>query len=356
MHVRPANSLRKGKVCFMLILTNGLTETVDEGYLKVANSLIKRIKSKTDVQVISYERSSEISDCVMNLNKLFLNRKLFSAIRRSGDKLLYIPFPAKTIATAIRIFILSLYSKREINALLVMTGEIGNIGKLLFRMSKVRVFVLSELAENFYKTFLPPEKVVYLKTGVDTAKFMPVSDEITRELKEKYGFNPDIPVVLHVGHLKQGRNVLKLTGIAKKYQVLLVTSTLTKDEQDPEIRLKLQTYENIKIIDDYIRNIEEIYQMSDVYFFPTAEKGNCIDVPLSCLEAASCNKPVITTSYGEMSRFVSCEGFYHLKTASEEEINDYIELALSEKNNVRNAVLDYDWDNACNTLIEKCKS
>ena len=62
----------------MLILTNGLTETADEGFLKVANSLVKRIKRKlqADAFVVTYDRESAISDKHLHLNKFLWNSEL----------------------------------------------------------------------------------------------------------------------------------------------------------------------------------------------------------------------------------------------------------------------------------------
>ncbi len=340
----------------MLILSNGLTNKADEGFLKVANSLVKRIKnSNPDTFVISYERSSEIADCYLNLNKLFLNKELISEIRKKSEPILYIPFPAKSIAAALRIFILSLYSKKRVNALLVMMGDMNRFAKALIKLSGANIFVLSKSAEDFYKSFLPRQRVFYIKAGVDTQKFVPIDEQKAKELKVKYGFEPTKPVVLHVGHLKYGRNVNQLLKIDEKYQVLLVTSTLTQNEQDAELKRQLLSCSNIKIIDSYIETIEEIYQLADVYFFPTVEKGNCIDVPLSCLEAASCNKPVITTDYGEMNELAENPGFYLLKSFDKDEIDRLTEKAFNEKQNTRKSVLAYDWDNAVLSFVDKCK-
>ena len=58
----------------ILILTNGLTEQADEGFLNVANQLIKRIKKMNpDVYIASYERKSDLADRYFVLNKLFFN-------------------------------------------------------------------------------------------------------------------------------------------------------------------------------------------------------------------------------------------------------------------------------------------
>lgn len=331
----------------MLILTNCLIKNADEGCVNVAYNLIKRIKSTvSDVKVVSYERTSELTDVEMELNKLMLNFPLFRLLRKEKN-VIYIPFPAKMIATAIRIWILSLFCK-DVKVLISMHDSVDKLSGFLLKCSKAKMFVLSESAYKDFEPFVG-KRVVYIKTGVDTDKFVPVSTEKSRELKIKYGFSLDKPVVLHVGHLNEGRNIGELLNISEDYQVLLVTSTLTKNEQNIELKKRLQIKSNIKILDDYIPDIQEIYQLSDVYFFPVLESGNCIDIPLSCLEAAACNLPVVTTSYGAMKEFKGENGFYHIN--SFENINEIIRETLSVKDvSSRESIIDYDWNNAIEVL------
>ena len=86
---------------------------------------------------------------------------------------------------------------------------------------------------------IPPKRIRKIAMGVDTEKFKPVTKEKSAELKAKYGVSPEKKVVLHVGHLNEGRNVAQLMKLDEKYQVILVTSTLTKDEQDKELKNRL---------------------------------------------------------------------------------------------------------------------
>lgn len=339
---------------YMLILTNGLTECADEGFLKVANSLVKRIKkSESDVRVISYERKSELTDLYLDLNKLLLNYRLFAELRKNKSSFLFIPFPAKTIATALRVFIVSLVSKLRTDVVLVMKGRMNFLSESLLKMSRANIYVLSKEAEIFYKKFLPDNRVFYLKAGVDTQKFFPVSAQESKRLKIKYGFDPDIPVILHVGHLNEGRNVGELLKVCDEYQILLVTSTLTKSEQDPKLKKRLLSRKNLKIIDDYLPRIEEVYQLSDVYFFPTEEANRCIDMPLSCLEAAACNTPVVATRYEGLKDLIQNEGFYFIEKLTSEQINLTLNKAINEKKNVRDSILDYDWKFSVSQIINK---
>lgn len=338
----------------MIILTNGLTDVSDEGFLNVANSLVKRIKKAVgqDAFVITYERKSSASDKHLSLNKLLLNKELFSILRKRREKLLYIPFPAKAIATALRIFILSVFSTGKPAVILVQKSPINFLGRILLKLSGAKIIVFSKDSANYYSEIIGTTHIEYIKTGVDTERFCPVSQDEQKNLKIKYGFSPDRPLVLHVGHLKAGRNVEQLLKIDKEKQVLLVVSTMFLNDQDRELRRRLEGAEGIRIMDDYLPQIQEIYQMADAYFFPVVESGNCIDVPLSCLEAAACGKPIVTTPYGEMKEFEGQNGFYFIDSFDVENINALVsDAVLDVSSDVRSAVLSYDWQGAISALL-----
>lgn len=339
----------------MLVLSNCLTEVVDEGCLKVANSLIKRIKvADEDVKVISFERKSNLSDIHLNLNKLLLNACLIRELRKTRETVLYIPFPAKARSMVVRTCVLSIFVRKRLRVLFAMTGgKYAFWTKILLRLSGVHIYALSESAAQHYKSMIGESRVTYLRTGVDTKRFVPVTAEKASELKKKYGLDPSRKVVLHVGHLKEGRNIAQLMKLDSRYQILLVVSTLTKAEQDGSLRRQLEDQRNIRIIDSYLPDIQEIYQLSDVYFFPVTNLNHCIEVPLSVLEAVSCGKPAVTTDFGELKSFVGKEGFFFIESFEVEALNSLVAKALGyEGNNGRTAVLPYDWSNAVK-MIEK---
>ncbi len=332
----------------MLILSNCLTEKADEGCLKVANSLVKRIVSKKpDTLIVSYERKPERSTLHLDLNKLLISKELYNIIKEKNEPLLYIPFPAKEWATALRVFLLSLVCKKRLTIVLTMLCKCNFLGRMLFKMSRANIVTFSQNTKEIYEKTVGAKRVKYLKTGVDTERFSPVSEEKKLSLKEKYGFDAEKPVILHVGHLKSGRGVAELMKFDSKYQVALVVSTLTKEEQDKKLKEDLQGCSNIRIFDGYLPDIEELYQLSDVYFFPVVADGNCIDVPLSCMEAAACNKPLVTTRYGEMASFEGKDGFWFIESFDTELLNKTVKSALDAQNvNTRESVLEYDWENA----------
>ncbi len=340
----------------MIILSNCLTETADEGCLKLASSLIKRIKRKQqDSTLITYDRESAISDIHLNINKFMVNRELFSIIRKKKEAVLYVPFSARQNFSAMRIFILSLVAKKGLYAVTTLNRPYNFFGRILLKFSRAKLIAFSKEAAKAHADVVGESRVIYLKTGVDTSKFVPVSKERTEELKEKYGFEKSRPVVLHVGHMKYGRNVSQLAKMSEKHQVLLVTSTSTQNEQDTALREELSNCSNIRIMDTYIPEIQEIYQLSDVYFFPVREVANCIDVPLSCMEAAACNLPVVTTDYAEMKEFTGADGFYFIEDFDAAYLNKIVDAALMREADSRASVLPYDWDNAVDFLINTVK-
>jgi glycosyltransferase involved in cell wall biosynthesis len=52
--------------------------------------------------------------------------------------------------------------------------------------------------------------------------------------------------------------------------------------------------DGVKIIEEYLPNIQVVYQLADVYIFPTISRDYVIDIPLSAIEALACGTPVIT--------------------------------------------------------------
>lgn len=340
----------------MIILSNCLTETVDEGCIKLASSLIKRIKNKQqDSTLVTYDRESPLSDIHLNINKFMVNRKLFSIIKKKKEAVLYVPFSARQNFSAMRIFVLSLVAKKGLYAVTTLNRPYNVFGRVLLKLSKAKLITFSNDARKAHADIVGESRVIYLKTGVDTARFTPVTKGKSKELKEKYGFDSDRPVVLHVGHMKYGRNVSQLTKLDKKYQSLLVTSTATKNEQDVSLKDELSGCSNLRIIDTYIPDIEEIYQLSDVYFFPVKEVANCIDIPLSCMEAAACNLPVVTTDYAEMKEFIGADSFYFIDGFDADYLNKVVAQALSKESSSRESVISYDWENAVDYLINTVK-
>lgn len=330
----------------MIILTDCLADYSDEGSNAVAANLVRQLKSSLpDTTIITFNQKGHMSDLHLKLNPLFLNRPLLSLLRRKQENVLYIPFSSNTRGAVLRTFLLSKLSKSEICTLFTLRRPMDRFTQMLLRSSGARVLCLSEDSWKFYRSIIG-SRASYLKTGVDTLRFSPVDAEEKSALRQKIGIAPDQKVLLHVGHLKEGRNIRQLLNVDERYHILLVVSTQTKNERSLPLRKALEARPNTTIIDYYVPEIQQLYQMADVYFFPVQEPENCIDVPLSVLEAAACNLPVVTTPYGELQQFEEKEGFYFLNSFEPESLNPLLDLASTAARGIRSMVLPYDWSNA----------
>lgn len=327
----------------MMILSNSLTRTADEGALNIASSLIRRIrKAAPDTLVITYERQAPESDLHLPLNKFLLNGELIRLIREKKEPVLYVPFPTRMLPMALRIFILSRFARWGLQSLLVMNGEMDPLSKILLKLSRGQILTVSQQSYAQFANVIG-SRAVYLKTGVDTKKFVPVEEARKRTLREKYGIPLDKKVVLHVGHLKAGRNVNCLLTLDESWHSILVASTHAPDSKDEALRQKFLEAPNATLLETYLPDVQEIYQLADVYLFPVVEAGNCIDVPLSALEAASCGIPVAATPYGELQELLGKPGFYEIESFEPDALAAQLTQA-AEGISGREMVAEYDWE------------
>jgi len=196
-------------------------------------------------------------------------------------------------------------------------------------------------------------KVGQVASGVDLNKFAPVNRDRKTELRTKYGLNPESFTVLHVGHITGGRNIELLADVSRQAdaQVILVGSSLIhEDRAEMTTRLKEQ---GIIILDKYLSNIEEIYQLADCYLFPVFSEKSSIGTPLSVLEAMACNLPVVTVRFGRLPQlFEEGQGLFF---ADDEE--GLVQRVTGVKNingcHTREKVAECSWERVASDILEQ---
>jgi glycosyltransferase involved in cell wall biosynthesis len=172
------------------------------------------------------------------------------------------------------------------------------------------VLVQSKETEDFFKSLGFPTKFFF--NSVDTDKFKPINDSQKQKLRIKYQIPLDKFVLLHVASLTRQRNLEMLMEIQdEKNQVLIIGRENEKVNLNVLQKLKDK---GCKVWIKHFQNIEEVYNLSDCYVFPSKEKIACIETPLSVLEAMACNLPVITTNFGSLPNlFQEEEGLFFIE-------------------------------------------
>ena len=194
--------------------------------------------------------------------------------------------------------------------------------------------------------------VQFLPNGVDCQRFRPVCESEKLDIRKELSLPSDKRIVLHVGHFKANRNlevfkkIQKIEGI----QVAIVGGII--ETADEALKRDLREA-GIKIFHDFYEDISKFYKMADLYIFPLKDNGDklpdsynqigAIDMPLSVLEAMSCNLPVITTSFGALPRiFEAGDGLTFCLTDC-----DILNAVNSSFNGVpidtRQKVIPYHW-------------
>lgn len=308
---------------------------LEEGMRKTAFYLMEKLSKRHDV-------------LPLDIKKIF-SKEFWKEIKDFKPQIIhYIPGPS--IVSFIIVKALAFYCK---DAKMVMSATHPSH----FRFSKnIIPFLKPDLiltqSNGSEKMFIDLGcKTEFLPSGVDVEKFIPVSKEVKKELRGRYDIDEDKFIILHVGSVKEGRGIEIFKNIQTKGdQVIIVGNKSMGVEKQIFWGIKES---GCKIWIKYFNNIEEIYVLSDCYVFstPPMNKTNSIEIPLSIVEAMSCNLPVITTKFGALPRIFK-EGDGLIFVNREEEFIDALKKIKKADRDIktREKVLPYAWENIVERL------
>lgn len=172
----------------------------------------------------------------------------------------------------------------------------------LTQMHPLRANYLCLTQENMKSVKLRKGSTVEsFSPGIDTERFCPVSRERQRELKEQYGFFPEKTLVLHVGHCSEGRGLTDFACITEVQKMVVASGMFSHEETIHALH-----QDGVYVHQGYFPHIEQIYQMADVYLFPTRSTEHVISLPLSVMEALACGVPVV--GYQDMKQLTQIPG------------------------------------------------
>ncbi len=293
----------------VLLVTEFINPPYDEGIKKTVFQLFDILCNHYQVKVICRYGSNNFSNIVeVKTNKIFLSSRVKKEIKLfNPDIIIYFPFASSTFAGFIRHFVLSGYKRSAKSILLAMQPKpLKWWQKIIIQLIKPSIVLTpSPLLQSMLDNMKVKNRLLPLFT--DLSKFRPIMNkEEKQKLRIKYGINNDAFVVSHMGHLSEGRNLRSLVKLQKAgCQVVVVASSSTPlDSKGPNSIKQGLEESGIIIIDRYIENIQEIYQLSDCYIFPVIEPNSSIGLPLSILEARACGISVITTDYGSVKQYL----------------------------------------------------
>lgn len=295
----------------------------DEGVSNIAFSMAKELSKNHKLMRLDMKKS------LLNLRD----------IKKFNPEIVHFIVGPNTIFSFVIAKIISLFNDARVIISALQPSSLYLKG-LVTLMKPDLMLVQSYKYEKMFKDLGCETK--FLPNGVDTDKFAPVSEKFKEELRAKYEVEQDKFVILHVGPIKKRRNIEIFKELQKEDNQVII---IGRESQARDTNL----YQALKrvgcvIWTNYLKNIEEVYALSDCYVFPCFDEYSCVEMPLSVLEAMACNLPVITTKFRALPRaFDEGDGLFFVEKREDfykvmEDIrNREVEIKTREK------VLQYSW-------------
>lgn len=288
-------------------------EPFDEGVKNFARMIHSNLADEHQVKVVRYLRLLP-----NGLNSLLLvPRLLLARLIYRPDQLIFIPQASLTFSSLVKIYLLEKVYGHKLTSVGTQKRELNKAQALRVKRFKLRdMFVLSSsMAEPLLDLGINSQVV---NVGIDRERYSPVSQPEKMTLRKKYQLETNKRIILHVGHIKEKRNARWLMEIQQRcegVQTVLVGSTTTV--QDNSLCHELEA-SGVHVIKDYLADIQEIYQLADLYCFTVTQADGAMETPLSVLEAMAVDIPIITTPFGRLpEQFQADEGYQYIESADQ---------------------------------------
>jgi glycosyltransferase involved in cell wall biosynthesis len=288
----------------ILVFSERLAPPPDEGIKKLALSLAAALRGLGhDVLTLTAGGAGWPEMAVANVqaDRLLRSTSLAQRVAAFGpEAVLYVPTASLTLASGLRARMLKRYARGAAVALIATQGRRHNSGvRLAARIIGPDLCVVQSRHTEAQARALGWRTAV-LPPGVDLDAFHPVPLAEKQRLRRAHDLPEDAMIVLHVGHLNRQRGVASLKNLAGLALPVLVASTSTA--QDDVLADELRSA-GVHLCTHYVPRVSELYQAADIYLFPVPPNPNepsSIDWPLSVLEAAACDLPILATRFGAL--------------------------------------------------------
>lgn len=301
--------IRYRRAMNILLVSEEVTSSPVEGLQVFTMHLCRYLDARHDLTVLHGKGEPEMTlESVKILpRKLPLSRKLAAFFSEaSPDLVIYLPSSGLTAFGLLRSMVLQRLSGAPVVTLAMQYRRIGSLHWMISRAG-FRGLVLSPsgaLREALERIGIRTGAIM---PGIDERLFRPVSRERKSELRVKYGLPRENFIVLHVGHIKESRNIGIFLGYRDWGRDVL--ALVKAGYVDSALKKRLSAA-GVEVMDGYIEDVHELYQASDLYLFPVRSSTGALDFPLSVIEAAACGLPVVTTRFGALPRLMGESGCF----------------------------------------------
>jgi glycosyltransferase involved in cell wall biosynthesis len=334
----------------ILLATEEITRRPSEGLLVFVMHLARFLGGIGELTLLyaAGEPESELRALRLLSHKTMITKGLLQLSRReSFDIAVYVPSSSLTAYGLLRGILLRSLFKTSTIMIALQLRKVGALHAIVAR-GRTPELILSPVEELRRNMEQLGVRTGFIIPGFDEGLFKPIRSELKAALRRKYGLPENEYIVLHVGHIRESRNM----------QVFLkhrewgrdIVPVVKGGEVDPAWLHRLQMA-GVIVIDEYIEQMHELYQAADCYLFPVSSPTGALEFPLSVIEAAACDLPVITTRFGALPSVIrEAEDFRYIRSMSE--IPERIRAVRSSTPQTSARVVDLSWSMVFSKYLE----
>lgn len=342
----------------LAIVSEDLALPTDEGLKKFVYSISTPLAEKTNMLVVSTAPQGPLPENVRHsrANRLMLGKELSQTLGSFRPQaILYVPRAAGTRNAFVRSAMLRRHAPQARTVMVsLQPRHYSGVSRAIVRRFHPDVTVAQSATVRDELESLGI-RARAIPSGVDMSIFRPATINQRQALRAKYDVPSDVFVALHVGHFTRERNTLLLGRIRRELgcEMIMVGSTSTEAQQDVESDLRAS---GVRVVDTFVRNIAELYQLADCYIFPVRVSYGAIEMPLSVLEAMACGIPVISTPFGSLPAWLeSGPGLTYVESDDDLVAGvaaTQLDPHAAQPNEIRTRMEPFSWASIADSLLD----
>ena len=331
----------------VLVMAEGLTGAPDDGYARIVRTMAAGLGLRRPVvlhDMPGHRRGGSAGASIPWRTWGTLRTATRPEVRRARPAVLvYVSRSSVTVAALLRARLLKLVCRGVPVAVVGLHATSGRLPA---------PFALRHLAPDLLLVPTGRERDagraagVYADTvcgGVDLDRFRPPRPGERAHLRQRWRLPVRDRLILHVGHLREGRNLPALAPLAHSAGVtVVVADTGHGRSESKQLRSALEGA-GVVVMDGCRPNVEELYRLADCFIFPAVSPDDAVALPLCVLEALASDLPVVTTRFGAVAeRFGQTASVTFVDSPAE--IPERALAACGSAARSRDLVEPYTWD------------
>jgi len=325
----------------------------DEGYRIFALELARALARRGPIRAFTAAGHPESGmQPIARTPLILLGPALITALRRERPTtIIYLAKSSLTLPALLRARLLKWASGGAITIMVALQARDSSwLTRLLARRMWPDLLLVTSESERLRATRMGANASC-IHPGVDLVRFhRPLPGE-KAALRQKWRLPVDGHIVLHVGHLKMGRNLQALYPLASVPGVSVVVLASSRRERTSAALRDDLIRHGIIVLDGYRSDVAELYRLADCYVFPVQSPDWAISVPLSVIEAIASGLPIVTARFGALPElFINVAGVQFIDRP-EEEVAAAVIGALNDPGPSHNLLDGWSWDEVADRLL-----